>query len=63
MKKKKSEKIIKIKPCPFCGYKNPEFIDESKFHYHAIYCPKCEAEGSPGETPQQCTELWNTRKK
>lgn len=55
---------MKLKPCPFCGWKAGIERFRGGIMY-IVYCKniKCPADVSiSGDTKEQVTELWNTRK-
>lgn len=53
-----------LKPCPFCGYKSVEILeDDNKFLYYRYMsqCQKCGAGAGRGHTKQEAIEAWNRR--
>lgn len=58
--------MINLKPCPFCGNKNPELYlahpqykgekDESYWCYWCVGCPECGAWFEVGYTPPKTLE-------
>lgn len=63
--------MIELKPCPFCGYKKPEFFDcgsPGDFEDWAVDCPNCGVlVMAPGEEPgcvatkEEVAKAWNRR--
>jgi Lar family restriction alleviation protein len=52
---------MELKPCPFCGDKEPE-VQTSGFYLDAVvYCLHCGAVGSYRRNNDEAIEAWNTR--
>lgn len=61
---------MKVKPCPFCGYRNPPedgkhlissyFVVTSIGDGWAVVCPNCNAQG-PLDTEEDAMLMWNHR--
>lgn len=51
------------KTCPFC--KNDDLVmsrlDACPPTFYAVGCPRCQAGGPLGTTPEMALELWNDR--
>lgn len=55
---------IKLKPCPFCGGKGVEILeDENKYLYYRYMaqCQKCGANAKLGRTKEEACKAWNQR--
>ena len=55
---------IKLKPCPFCGGKGVEILeDENKYLYYRYMaqCQKCGANAKLGRTKEEARKAWNRR--
>ena len=58
------EKLIELKPCPFCG--GEAFIEEHKFHgcsnTYGVKCSKCHTQTYQFfDTKEMAEKRWNTR--
>lgn len=57
------DKII-LKPCPFCGSKGVEILeDENKYLYYRYMaqCQKCGANAKLSRTKEEARKAWNRR--
>ena len=55
---------IELKPCPFCGGKGVEILeDENKYLYYRYMaqCQKCGANAKLGRTKEEARKAWNRR--
>lgn len=53
-----------LKPCPFCGGKSVEILeDENKYLYYRYIaqCQECGATAKPGRTKEEARKAWNRR--
>ena len=55
---------IELKPCPFCGGKGVEILeDENKYLYYRYMaqCQKCGANAKLSRTKEEARKAWNRR--
>ena len=58
-----------LKPCPFCGCKEPYFIECTDFNgdnntrenYYYVLCPDCRIQTDYMDTPEEAKSVWNRR--
>ena len=64
---RESNRVDKLKPCPFCGYNKPEVVNESGFHYPArvyhVWCHRCGVEAMQFMSEPEAVAAWNRRVK
>lgn len=55
--------MLKIAPCPFCGWEHAAPIFSNNPEYTSIMCSNvhCEAEGPVAEAEADAVEAWNRR--
>ncbi len=51
-------KAIKIKPCPFCGARDPRIREYTSWY---LLCKKCGASGASKGNEKRAIEAWNKR--
>ena len=55
-------KIIKLKPCPFCGAEGDSFVSLNKrYDNHFVKCFSCGATSGMCDSEETATEVWNER--
>lgn len=57
--------MIKLKPCPFCGWKNVSmyvYTEKTYAPQHTVSCAACGAEGGWALTKNKAIKKWNNRK-
>lgn len=54
------EEEISLKPCPFCGSENTEYVSHAGTTF--LRCIKCSSSGAVGSSLKKADEYWNTRK-
>lgn len=56
--------MAELKPCPFCGYKSVEILeDDNEYLYYRFFtqCQKCGAGAKRGHTEEDAAKEWNRR--
>jgi len=53
----------KLKPCPFCGDKNPFIEPKSKSLTYRVYCDNCTAQSAWRFSKKGAIAAWNRRAK
>jgi Lar family restriction alleviation protein len=53
-----------LKPCPFCGCKAVDIVEDDNIYLHLryqVFCGRCGASSGRHHTKQKAIEAWNRR--